>query len=857
MVKILKEDIMQNKFVVIDGNSLAFRAFYGLPPLYNSEKEPCNAIFGFFKMLINVIQKIEPKYLVVAFDAGKHNFRHNIYADYKGTRGPTPDDLRAQLQPIKDILKEMNIKVVEIPEIEADDIIGSVARKFDGEMILVSGDRDLFQLINERTTLWLNVKGISDILELDIPALKEKYGVDPSQVIDMKAIMGDTSDNIPGVKGIGPKTALKLIENYSTLDGIYEHINEITGKTQQMLIECKDLAYISKTLATIKTDVELDFEKEDCLYDFPFNKNVYNIMSRYDFRTIIQKTSLFDLTDTTTQQQTTFEEKYLETFEDFLELIGEIKERKEFSLYMSQLSTNIAVDKTEYVLSNFITSNLEFYTYLGDILKKENIKKVIYDVKSYKHYFDKCVDFTNTKIDIKNYFDVSLAIYIVNEGDSVPDFEKYQVMKALNEHYPACNLLNIKRELQDRLLERNQLDLYNNIELKLVEVLYDMEVEGIKIDVEEIKSLSLKYKKEEDELIQKIISLAGKDFNVNSPKQLQAVLFEDLKLQYKGKKSTNVDVLEAIADQHEIVPYILRYRKISKIVSTYLDGMLQFVTPDNFIHTTYLQTFTSTGRLSSRDPNLQNIPVRDEESKVLRKLFMSRFDSGSIMSADYNQIELRLMAIMSKDKNLLNDFTNKVDVHSMTASKIFNVKPEDVTPQNRRVAKAVNFGIIYGISEYGLSKNINTTAKEAKEFIEKYFELYPGVKNFMEESVNFAKENGFTKTLYNRMRHIPELNSTNYMTRMFGERVALNMPLQGTASDIIKIAMIKVQEKMKENNVNSKLILQIHDELIIDVYPGEEEQISKILKDCMTSVVNFELPLEVAVSYGKTWYDTK
>jgi len=857
MVKILKEDIMQNKFVVIDGNSLAFRAFYGLPPLYNSEKEPCNAIFGFFKMLINVIQKIEPKYLVVAFDAGKHNFRHNIYADYKGTRGPTPDDLRAQLQPIKDILKEMNIKVVEIPEIEADDIIGSVARKFDGEMILVSGDRDLFQLINERTTLWLNVKGISDILELDIPALKEKYGVDPSQVIDMKAIMGDTSDNIPGVKGIGPKTALKLIENYSTLDGIYEHINEITGKTQQMLIECKDLAYISKTLATIKTDVELDFEKEDCLYDFPFNKNVYNIMSRYDFRTIIQKTSLFDLTDTTTQQQTTFEEKYLETFEDFLELIGEIKERKEFSLYMSQLSTNIAVDKTEYVLSNFITSNLEFYTYLGDILKDENIKKVIYDVKSYKHYFDKCVDFTNTKIDIKNYFDVSLAIYIVNEGDSVPDFEKYQVMKALNEHYPACNLLNIKRELQDRLLERNQLDLYNNIELKLVEVLYDMEVEGIKIDVEEIKSLSLKYKKEEDELIQKIISLAGKDFNVNSPKQLQAVLFEDLKLQYKGKKSTNVDVLEAIADQHEIVPYILRYRKISKIVSTYLDGMLQFVTPDNFIHTTYLQTFTSTGRLSSRDPNLQNIPVRDEESKVLRKLFMSRFDSGSIMSADYNQIELRLMAIMSKDKNLLNDFTNKVDVHSMTASKIFNVKPEDVTPQNRRVAKAVNFGIIYGISEYGLSKNINTTAKEAKEFIEKYFELYPGVKNFMEESVNFAKENGFTKTLYNRMRHIPELNSTNYMTRMFGERVALNMPLQGTASDIIKIAMIKVQEKMKENNVNSKLILQIHDELIIDVYPGEEEQISKILKDCMTSVVNFELPLEVAVSYGKTWYDTK
>ena len=848
---------MQNKFVVIDGNSLAFRAFYGLPPLYNSDKEPCNAIFGFFKMLINVIQKIEPKYLVVAFDAGKHNFRHNIYADYKGTRGPTPDDLRAQLQPIKDILKEMNIKVVEIPEIEADDIIGSISRKFDSDMILVSGDRDLFQLINERTTLWLNVKGISDIVELDIPSLKEKYGVHPSQVVDMKAIMGDTSDNIPGVKGIGPKTALKLIESYSTLDGIYDHIDEITGKTQQMLIEHKDLAYISKALATIKTDVLLDFEKEDCEYDFPFNKNVYNIMSRYDFRTIIQKTSLFNLNDISTTMQVDYEEKIVEDFEDFILLIEDIKKHKEFSLYINQFSTNIAVDNKEYVISNFVTSNTEFYDYLGNILESKEITKVIYDVKSYKHYFDSCTAYLNKKIEINNYFDVSLAIYIVNEGDSVPDYEKYQAIKGYNDHFPACNLISIKKELEEKLTERNQLQLYNDIELKLVEVLYDMEVEGIKIDTNEIKILSERYKKEEDELIRKIISLAGKEFNVNSPKQLQSILFEDLKLQYKGKKSTNVDVLEAIADQHEIVPLILRYRKISKIVSTYLDGMLQFVTPNNFIHTTYLQSFTSTGRLSSRDPNLQNIPVRDEESKILRKLFVSRFEGGHIMSADYNQIELRLMAIMSKDKNLMNDFTHKVDVHSMTASKIFNIPVEEVTSQNRRVAKAVNFGIIYGISEYGLSKNINTSAKEAKEFINKYFELYPDIKKFMEQSVDFAKENGFTKTIYNRMRHIPELNSTNHMTRMFGERVALNMPLQGTASDIIKIAMIKVQDKMKERNVKSKLILQIHDELLIDVYPGEEEQIASLLKECMTSVVDFELPLEVAISYGKTWYDTK
>ena len=850
---------MQDKFVIIDGNSLVFRAFYGLPPLYNSDKEPCNAIFGFFKMLINIIQKNEPKYLVVAFDAGKHNFRHNIYPEYKGTRGPTPDDLRAQLQPIKDILKEMNIKVVEIPEIEADDIIGSVAKKFDGEKMLVSGDRDLFQLIDEQTTLCLTVKGISETLELDIPTLQEKYGMHPSQVVDIKAIMGDTSDNIPGVKGIGPKTALKLIESYSTLDGIYQHIDEITGKTKEMLTTCKELAYISKQLATIKTDVELNFEKDDCLYDFPFSKNVFNIMARYDFKTITQKTSLFNLQEEqqTDESNTDFVDVNIETIEDFIKVVDKIKVNKHFALYIDQLSMNISLGNEEFRISNFVTSVPEFYVHLSDILNDNTITKVIYDVKAYKHYFNQFKSFINKEITINNFFDVSLAIYIVGEGESVPDYDKYLLNRGILNNFPACQLLKIKQELQQKLEERNQLDLYNNIELKLVDVLFDMEVEGIKIDVEEIKVLSEKYKKEENELIKKIIALAGKEFNVNSPKQLQAILFDDLKLQYKGKKSTSVDVLEAIESQHEIVPLILRYRKINKIVSTYLDGMLQFITQDKFIHTTYLQSLTSTGRLSSRDPNLQNIPVRDEESKVLRKLFISRFENGNIMSADYNQIELRLMAVMSKDENLLNDFGHNIDVHSMTASKIFNIPVEEVTSEKRRVAKAVNFGIIYGISEYGLAKNVNISPKEAKEFINKYFELYPQIKNFMDESVNFAKENGYTKTIYNRMRHIPELNSTNYMTRMFGERVALNMPLQGTASDIIKIAMINVQQKMKECEVKSKLILQIHDELIIDVYPGEEELMEKLLKDCMTSVVNFVLPLEVAVSYGKTWYDTK
>lgn len=850
---------MKEKFVVVDGNSLVFRAFYGLPPLYNKDKEPCNAIFGFFKMLINIIQKIEPKYMVVAFDAGKHTFRHNIYPDYKGTRGPTPDDLRAQLNPIKSILNEMNIKTIEIPEIEADDIIGSVARKFsDCDITLVSGDRDLFQLINENTKLMLSVKGISETLDLDIPLLKEKYGVRPDQVVDMKAIMGDSSDNIPGVKGVGPKTALKLIEDYNDIDNIYNNIDNISGKLHDMLIEQKEMVYISKQLATIKTDVELDVEKEDCLFDFPFNREVYNIFARYEFKTIVQKSNLFNLDEQIELNNTEFNEMVIETFDQFEELANKIKQSKEFSLYLGQQNFNICTNQTEYLISNFVCAFPEFYMQLSNLLEDSSILKVIYDVKAYKHYFDKNISLLcNKKVNINNYFDLSLAVYLINEGESALDYEKYMLTNGLNSKYSACNLIEEKNKLIKKLEERNQLDLYYNIELKLVEVLYEMEVAGIKIDVEVIQTLQKKYKQEEIELEKEILSLAGHDFNLKSPKQLQAVLFDELKLEYKGKKSTNVDVLEAIESQHKIVTLILRYRKITKISSTYLEGMMPFITDDNMIHTTFIQSFTSTGRLSSRDPNLQNIPVRDDESKILRSLFKSRFENGNIMSADYNQIELRLMAILSKDKNLLNDFNNEIDVHSMTASKIFNISPSEVTSQNRRVAKAVNFGIIYGISEYGLSKNINVTPKEAKEFIEKYFMLYPDVKEFMNSSVEFAKLNGYSKTLFNRTRHIPELNSTNYMTRQFGERVALNMPLQGTASDIIKMAMIKVQNKLKELNVKSKLILQIHDELLVDVYPGEEQLIESILKESMTSVANFDLPLEVAISYGKTWFDTK
>lgn len=841
---------MKDRFVIIDGNSLVFRAFYGLPPLVSGDGEPCGAIFGFCKMLINVIKKLEPEHMVVAFDAGKHTFRHDIFKDYKGTRGPTPDDLLRQLPSLKGLLSEMGIKVIEKADIEADDLIGSCARKFSGEKILVSGDRDLLQLINSDTTVWLTQKGMTDVLEVDEAVLKEKYGIAPYQVIEMKSIMGDTSDNIPGVKGIGEKTALKLINEYNDLDNIYQNISNIKGKLHDILVEQKEMAYISKALATIKTDVELDFNEEDCKYDFPFNQRVYEILKRYDFKTIVSHEELFKPLEAL-PKETFFEKISCGSIEEFKNLLKNFYDAGRFSLYLDENSINFSDGEKEYVFDLMFLGNLEFLSLLKELLEDSELTKVLFDAKAIKHYF------YNLNISIINFFDCSLAVYLADESEGNVRYEIIEDKRGLDIRCPASNLMHLKLELEKLLKEREQWDLYQNIELKLVDVLFNMEINGIKINLEEIENLSTKYKDELSILVGEIRKIAGDEININSPKQLQKLLFEDLKLQYKGKKSTSVEVLEAIKDQHEIVGMLLRYRKISKIISTYLDGMLPFVDKNNKIHTTFLQNFTATGRLSSRDPNLQNIPVRDDESKVLRAMFMSSFENGNIMSADYNQIELRLMSIFSGDENLLNDFKEKVDVHSMTASKIFNISPSDVTPKERRVAKAVNFGIIYGISEYGLSKNINTTPKQAKEFISKYFELYPKIKDYMNGAIEFAREKGYVKTIYNRIRHLPQINSQNFTTRMFEERVALNMPLQGTASDIIKLAMIEVDKQIKLRGLKSKLILQIHDELILDVYPGEENACKDLLKESMMGVADFVLPLEVNVAYGRTWLDAK
>ena len=839
-----------DKLFIIDGNSLVFRAFYALPPMYNSDRTPTNAVFGFFKMLIGIITKHNPKYMAVAFDAGKHTFRHNIYADYKGTRKPMPDELRAQLPIIKNLLKDMNITTIEIPEIEADDIIGSLSKKFDIDDILISGDRDLLQLIRPGCRVWLTQKGLTEIADLDESGLKEKFGIEPYQVIEMKSIMGDTSDNIPGVKGIGEKTASKLINEYGDLDNIYLNIDKITGKTKTLLVEQKEMAYISKTLATIKTDCELDYELEDFKYDFPFNNDVRVNFINLGFKSVLDKDEYFSSESTENANSINFVHQEINDNSEKLDILKLLSSKDSIAVNFDEVGVCFGVEEKEYQFLNLDFGNSDIYNAIKQILQDPNIEKITYDAKVLMHKL------AELDIELNNFYDVSLAYYVLGLNDKDLALNSIISKYNLSTECLAGSLFKLKQLSLDELTEKGMTSLYFDLELKLVKVLYEMELAGIKVDEETIKQLSQKYMNEVTSLTKDIYELAGGEFNINSPKQMHEVLFDKLKLQYNGKKSTSIDVLEAIQDQHPIIEKLIRYRKVSKIHSTYLEGLLPYI-KNGKLHTTFIQTVTATGRLSSREPNLQNIPVRSDEGKELRKLFTSSFDDGVIVSADYSQIELRLLAHFSEDDNLIKAFNNGEDIHASTASRVFGVPLNEVTSIMRTMSKAVNFGIIYGISEFGLSKNINMTPKEAREFIAKYFALYPKVKTYMDDSVKKAKDKGFASTLLGRIRYIPELASSNYTLRQFGERVAMNMPLQGTASDIIKKAMINVQNKIKQHNLKSKLILQIHDELIVDTCKDEIDIVTSILKQEMESVATLNVPLIVDVNVGKSWFEAK
>lgn len=839
------------KFIVIDGNSLINRAYYALPNLKSLSGKPCGAVFGFVNMMVSLITSEKPKYLVCVFDAGKHTFRHDMYAEYKGKRDKMPEDLHSQLLELKDLLRAMGIMVKEIPEIEADDIVGSISRKFNEEFILVSGDKDLLQLVNDNTTVWLTQKGISNVLKVDEKVLMDEFKIKPYQVIEMKSIMGDSSDNIPGVVGIGKIGAEKLIAEYQNLDNVYANLDKHAPGIQKKLIESKDLAYLSKQLATIKLDVDLDFSLEDCTYSLPFNNDVRLIMEDLGFKSVLNRKELFDLS------QAKEEVKEINLNAEIIEVDDEEKVSEmlktlnsSFAVTIDNLTMHLATDEKEFVL---YTSG-EIFNLNIDLIQKlfaNEHQKICFDAKSLMH------ELSLFGIEINNYFDVSIAIYVANEMDAEITLDDALKLNNIVAETKASALIKLKEIYINKLINNLQLKLFSDIELPLVKVLFEMEKTGIKIDVEQIKSLSEIYHKELDALTAKIYELAGVEFNINSPKQLQQILFEKLAIEYKGKPSTSIEVLTAIKDKHEIVEYLIRYRKIAKLVSTYLDGMLNYVTSENKIHTTFMQRTTSTGRLSSREPNLQNLPIRDEEGKILRKMFSSQFEGGTMISADYNQIELRLMANFSGDENMIEDYLSGKDIHSATASKIFNLPLNEIDANKRRIAKSVNFGIIYGISAFGLSQNINSSQKEASEFIKKYMEIYPKIKEYGEECIRSSRETGYSKTIMGRIRHISDINSSNHTMRAFAERVAKNMPLQGSASDIIKIAMIKVFNRMQTENLRSKLVLQIHDELVVDCYPGESEIVKQILKEEMESVIELKVPLLVEVEEGKTLFDAK
>lgn len=840
------------KFVIIDGNSLVNRAFYALPMLRSLSGKPCNAVFGFINMILNVISSEKPKYFACAFDAGKHTFRHNMYADYKGKRDKMPEDLAEQLPILKELLTAMGIKIIEQSEIEADDLIGSLSRKFEADFILVSGDRDLLQLINDNTTVWLTQKGISNVLKVDREVLKQEFGLNPEQVIDLKSIMGDSSDNIPGVAGIGKVGATKLISEYGSLDNIYQNIDKITGSNQKKLIENKEMAYLSYKLATIKLDVDIDCKIEDFEYKIPFNQETYELMRDLDFKSIIGKKEWFDNHNNTSLEtkEIVKNAKILEINSN-VELNDMIKNLPDsFAVSADNLTIIFSFQECEYVLYK----NSEIFNKHLDKIKEifsGNKQKICFDAKALMHdldYYD---------IQINNYFDVSLAIYIANEMDGEISLDDALKLNNISTETKTYSLITLKEIYVGKLINNVQLKLYSDIELPLVKVLFDMEKTGFMVDTNQIKTLSNSYHQELNEITEKIYELSGENFNINSPKQLQSVLFDKLKIEYSGKKGTSIEVLNEISDKHEVVNYIIRYRKISKLISTYLDGMLNYVQSDGKIHTTFMQRSTSTGRLSSREPNLQNLPIRDDEGRALRKMFSSSFSNGTIISADYNQIELRLMANFSGDENMIADYLSGKDIHTATASKIFNVPISEVNPSMRRVAKSVNFGIIYGISAFGLSQNIKTSQKEASQFIKKYMEIYPKVKTYGDECIKKAREKGYVSTIMGRVRHIPDINSSNHVMRAFAERVAKNMPLQGSASDIIKIAMIRVFNRLKSEKLKSKLILQIHDELVIDCVENESSKVKKILKEEMESVINLTVPLLVEVNEGKTLYDAK
>jgi DNA polymerase-1 len=864
------------KLLILDSNSILNRAFYGVRYLSAKDGTPTNAIYGFLNILLKLIKEQEPDYICAAFDVKAPTFRHKQYEGYKAQRKPMPEGLAAQMPLAKDVLRAMGVTILEKEGYEADDIIGTVARLCEESEIscfIATGDKDDLQLASDKTKVILTVtkSGYNETIIYDDKAVKEKYHVTPTEFIDVKALMGDPSDNIPGVKGVGEKTAMSLIEKHHSIEYIYENIDGI-GLKGAMLQKMKDgrkMAFMSKELATINRNTPIEFNAEECVFDgFENNGELYEILKRLELNSIIKKLDLSG-GDNVKENE--------DIFKDFSYQVGDknMISGDKVTVVLDFDGDNIS-SAAVGVGNNAVVLNEQ--DDIKELLEDDSIAKVMFDVKE-------AIVKLNGRIDIKNISDdTAIAAYLVD-----PAKNEYTIEKLASEYFgtviekPEVKQLSLLDDVEtdrseylakcavalgvlnerigDKIKENGQEKLYNEVELPLVTVLAHLEINGFLVDDNQLKEFADKLGEKIDALTNEIYMLAGEEFNINSPKQLGVILFEKLELKPVKKTktgyATNADVLEKLRDKHPIVNFIMEYRQLAKLKSTYCDGLTAVVNPNTHrIHSVFTQTVTVTGRLSSTEPNLQNIPTRTELGREIRKMFVAK-DGYVLVDADYSQIELRVLAHIANDETMINAFRNNEDIHAVTASQVLGIPLEDVTKEQRSSAKAVNFGIVYGIGEFSLAQDLHISVKEAKAYIESYLEKYHGVRNYMESIKEQAKKDGYVKTMLNRIRYIPELKSPNYNIRQFGERVALNTPIQGTAADIIKLAMVRVDNRLINEGLKSKLILQVHDELIVEAHKDEVDKVKQILSEEMQGAMELNVPLKVDMSTGHSWYDAK
>lgn len=879
----------KERLLILDGHSLMYRAFFALPPLTNKEGIHTNAIYGFIKMLLKMKEEIKPNYIVIAFDKKAPTFRHKEYEDYKAGREKMPSELNEQFPIVKDILNKLAINIFEIDGFEADDLIGTLSEFAEGkgiEVYIVTGDKDALQLATDNVKIVINKKGMSEKEIYDRKRMIEEYEVTPTQFIDVKGLMGDKSDNIPGVPGIGTKTAFKLIKEYGSIENVLDNVENISGKKmKQNLIEYREQAIFSKKLATICKNVPIEIDLEEIKskenYDI---EGVRQLFESLGFKTLIKNIDNSDneeesVNNEEKREETNIEVEFsnIETIDELSNLLNNIKNTVYFQAeyinerIYSKIEFNTIYIRNEekvYVVNVNKIKNENFHKLL-ELLKKlfedKNIKKISHDIKNVY------VVLRKYDIDAKNFiFDTKIASYLLEPSKSDYILREIILEKLsinIDDSDEQCKIKEtycikeIYEKLQKEIKEANMEELFYNVELPLTKVLASMECEGFKVDKDRLTEIGEKFKAEIKMLEKEIHKFAGEDFNIKSPKQLGKILFEKLDLpvikKTKTGYSTNAEVLEKLKDSHPIISKIIDYRQITKLDSTYVEGLKHVIDEDGKIHSSFNQTVTTTGRLSSTEPNLQNIPIKHEMGREIRKVFVANNEESVIFSADYSQIELRVLAHIANDEKLIDAFKHHKDIHTITASEVFRVPVEEVTPLMRSNAKAVNFGIVYGIGAFSLSKDINVSRKEAKEYIDTYFSRYPNVKKYIDDIINKSEQDGFVTTIMNRKRYIPEIQSRNKIVRSFGERLAMNTPIQGSAADIIKLAMVHVYEELIKRNLKSTLILQVHDELILNVYKDELEEVKQMVVEKMEGVMNLLVPLEADVNIGITWYEAK